>query len=160
MEGVQRGCVMEEPEIREVLEKLKARLVAEALSSGRKCCRYASREPLEVSDYRLLERILSECRAAAVTFYSPTCPYCRAFAPIYAEAARVYGDRMPFVRVNVYESPEAAWAFQVMGVPATVVFARGRPVARLYGLVGPEELEEAVLRALREASCPIAVEQL
>ncbi len=138
-----------DPELRKALERVIARLTA----SGRECCSRASRVPVEARSLQHLLEAVKSCRAVMVTFYSPTCPYCRAFAPIYAEAAEKYGDRMLFLRVNTYRLPEAAALFNIMGVPTTLGFANGSPVTLLYGYADLEELEAAVREALRKADC-------
>ena len=141
-----------EDELRTALEKVKLRLLLEA-AKPRSCCSLRARRPIEVRSLPELERYLRDCRGVMVMFYSPTCPYCRAMTPYYEEAAEVYGERLGFLRVNTYEVPEAAQAFMVMGVPTTIGFVRGREVVRLYGLVSPEELEEAVHRVIMEGGC-------
>jgi len=142
-------------ELREALERVKERLLLESLRPET-CCRLAARRPVE-TDYRGLKRYMRDCRALMVMFYSPTCPYCRALAPLYEEAARVYGGRLLFTKVNVYESPEAAASFGVMGVPTVIGIASGRPVLRLVGLVDPETLERAILELMRAGGCARSV---
>jgi len=142
-------------DLREALEKVKERLLLESLRPET-CCRIRSRKPVE-TDYRGLMKYMRECKALMVMFYSPTCPYCRALAPLYEEAASIYGDRLLFARVNVYESPEAAAAFGVMGVPTVIGVVSGRPVLRLVGLVDPETLERAILELMRAGGCSRSV---
>lgn len=144
---------MEEEKL--ILEKVKARLLGEAIAGRRSCCPGKSRKrPIEVGSMKELLDYIQGCRGALVTFYSPTCPYCRAFAPIYAEAAEAYGDRLPFLRVNTWSLPEAAEMFGVMGVPMTFGIARGRVVGAIYGYAGPEAVEGLVHKVLEEAGCP------
>ena len=139
-----------------ILERVKERLIREVTSKHRRCCPRNGRGGLiEVKSLEELLSYVDGCNASIVTFYSPTCPYCRAFAPIYAEGAREYGDIIPFLRVNTWTLPEAAHIFNVMGVPMTFGIARGKPVAVLYGYGEYEQLEELVRRTLEAASCPI-----
>lgn len=136
-------------EISAVLERIKEKLAREA----RLCCSLeGTEEPIEVGSPEELEEYLSRCGAVIVTFYSPTCPYCKAFAPVYAIVSREY-PRVPFLRVNTWALPEVARELDIMAVPTTIGFARGRPVAVLYGYAGPERLEELVEETLRHASC-------
>jgi len=146
-------------EIEEILEKLKEKIILETLSSRSGCCKTKpSGRPVEVRSLRELQELERGCRVLFIMFYSPTCPYCRAFAPLFAEAAGIYGDKAAFARVNVYELPEAAAMYGVMGVPTTIAVVDGRPVFRLVGLVDPETFEEAILRALERAGCPTALQ--
>ncbi len=139
-------------ELKAALEKVKLRLLLEA-ARPRTCCSLGARRPVEVHSLRELREYLRSCRGVMVMFYSPTCPYCRAMTPLYEEAAEVYGEKLGFLRLHTYEAPEAAQAYMVMGVPTTIGFVQGREVVRLYGLVGPEELEEAIERVIREGGC-------
>ena len=136
-------------EIGAALEIVKERLAREA----RLCCSLDGvEEPVEVGAPGELEEYLARCGAVILTFYSPTCPYCKAFAPVYAVVSREY-PRVPFLRVNTWALPGVARDMGVMGVPTTIGFARGRPVAVLYGYAGPERLEELVEIVLRHAQC-------
>jgi len=146
----------EDAELREILDRVKSRLLSGEAEEAR-CCNRSSRRPIEVRSLGELVDYIRNCKAVFVTFYSPTCPYCRAFAPIYAEAAEVYGDKIPFLRVNTYVLPEAAQLFGVMGVPATFGIVNGKVEVLLYGLVDEARLEDAILRVLRKAGCPVRV---
>ena len=142
-------------EERLILEKMKTHLLGRAAVEQRPCCQSmpGRRRPIEVGKMRELLSYIKKCRGALITFYSPTCPYCRAFAPIYAEAAEAYGDILPFLGVNAWSLPEAAEMFGVMGVPMTFGVSQGRVVGAIYGYAGPEALDGLVHRVLEEAGC-------
>jgi len=144
----------EDAELKELLDRVKLRLLR-GEPEEKTCCPRTSRRPIEVASLRELLDYVKKCKAVFVTFYSPTCPYCRAFAPIYAEAAEAYGDKIPFLRVNTYTLPEAAQLFGVRGVPSTFGIVDGRVEVLLYGLVDEGRLEEAILRVLEKAGCPV-----
>ena len=145
-------------ELKELLDMMKLKLLKEA-TSRKTCCNRTSRKPIEVRSLGELVDYIKNCKAVFITFYSPTCPYCRAFAPIYAEAAEAYGDLIPFLRVNTYLLPEAAQLFGVMGVPATFGIVDRNIEAMLYGLVYEDKLEEAILHTLEKAGCPVPGEE-
>lgn len=146
-------------ELREILARMKMRLLEEAEEATR-CCRLArALEPgHDIVDPRELLEVLRGCRVAFVMFYSPTCPYCRALTPIFLALAEEYGDRAAFVRVNTYRHPQLATHYGVMGVPTVIVFVNGEPVTGFSGLVDPEDFENLVRDTLRRAECPLAPE--
>ncbi len=143
-------------ELREILARMKLRLLEEAESKSR-CCRltHALEPGHDVADPRELLEVLEGCRVAFVMFYSPTCPYCRALTPIFLALAEDYGDRAAFVRVNTYRHPQLAAHYGVMGVPTVIVFIDGKPVTGFSGLVDPEDFESLVRDTLRRAGCPL-----
>ena len=141
-----------DPAVELLLRRIREKILREAVSS---CCPGEdSSTPIEVDSLETLLAYLRKCKAVMITFYTPTCPYCRAFRGIYAEAARLYGRRLPFLRVNAWRLPEAAEMFGVMGVPMTVAIAHGRPVGVLYGLVDLERVEELSKKAIEAGGCP------
>jgi len=148
---------LEDAELRELIARMKLRML-EDLSSSRRCCRLGKRlEPgQDLLEARDLADILSKCRVAVVMFYSPTCPYCRALTPIFLMMASEYGDKAAFIRVNVYRYPQLASYFNVMGVPTVLLFAGGRPVTGFSGLVDPDSFENIVKETLSKAGCPVS----
>jgi thioredoxin-like negative regulator of GroEL len=117
------------------------------------CQRGSRNSPIKVESMEELLSYIKSCGAALVTFYSPACPYCRAFEPIYAEAAHNYGKLLPFLRVNTWTLPEAAYMFGVMGVPMTIGITRGEPAAVLYGYGDYDEILQLIEETLKRAGC-------
>lgn len=110
------------------------------------------RQALTVDD---LLRVTQDCRIGVIFFYSPTCPYCRMLEPLFREAARVLGDRMAFVVVDITRSPDLAMMFNVMGTPTLVAFRAGREVDRIVGLPSPEGFEDFIYSLLLMERCPL-----
>lgn len=70
---------------------------------------------------------------AVVKFYSPNCPYSRAFAPIYEGLAAQYPDVL-FAAINVDSSVQQAGANKVQMLPTVVYFVNGKAVNRIDGV--------------------------
>ncbi len=141
----------------EALE-LARRKVLRELARGaalRRCCRTPSRHPREASTVDDLIKATEDCLVGVVFFYSPTCPYCRMLEPMFEEAARILGDRMAFLKVNVAYAPQLAAMFHVMATPTLVAFRRGKEVDRMVGLPSPERFEALLLSLLESERCPI-----
>jgi thioredoxin 1 len=70
---------------------------------------------------------------AVVKFYSPGCPYSKAFAPIYEALSLQYPDVL-FAAINVDQSVQQAGANKVQMLPTVVFFVNGKAVNRIDGV--------------------------
>ncbi len=140
-------------ELRKILYKKMLDFIKED-ASKKKCCK-ANGNSGEVEVYitRDFLNAVNRCKVTVVFFYSPTCPYCRAYAPTFATIADEYGDKAAFVRVNVSRNPDIAAYYNVMGVPTTMIFVEGAPLGVLPGLIDYDTLQRAVEYALQKAGC-------
>lgn len=148
---------MSTPEDEEALELARRKILRELAREAavRKCCKAPSRTPREALSIDDLIRASEECLVGVIFFYSPTCPYCRMLDPMFREAARILGDRMAFIKVDVTRAPSLAAMFNVMATPTLVAFRRGREVDRIIGLPTPERFEDLLLSLLDAEKCPI-----
>jgi thioredoxin-like negative regulator of GroEL len=85
--------------------------------------------------------------AAVVDFWSPTCPHCVNYKPVFEDVASTYGDRVLVAAVNVNDAPESSDAYNIQPMPATVFLVNGREVLRVEGEMSKEELARAMTRA-------------
>ena len=133
-------------ELKEILDRVKTRLLRA------KCCR-----PLEpgydVGSASEVKEIINDCALVLIFFYSPTCPYCKILYPLFVEVGYKFKGLAAFIAVDVSRFPMLASAFKVFGVPTIVFVARGRPVARVPGLIDVHDLESSVERLLVKLGC-------
>jgi thioredoxin 1 len=102
----------------------------------------------EVNEREFATVVLEADRPVVVDFYAPWCGPCRMLAPVLEHLADEWSDRVRFVKVNVDEAPELAMRYQISGVPTLVMFAGGRPVDQVVGLVPPRALEQWLAQGL------------
>jgi len=136
-------------ELREILRAKLASIVREA----RTCCRVEVPPGYEIVEGSELRELLKSCRVVVAFFYTTTCPYCRAFTPIFLDVAERYSGKAAFVRVNLERHPYMSDAFAILGTPTVIIFVNGREVQRIVGLVDAERFEGVVAEALRLAGC-------
>ncbi len=144
--------------ISEALEIAREKLLLESFNKKRilkECCSIPRKEPLQATTLEELDKILKSCKLALIFFTSPTCPYCRMFEPVFEEAASLLGDRMAFIRIDTYYSPELAYIFGIMGTPTIIAVRRGKEIDRIVGLPPIEYIEELLEKMLESENCPL-----
>jgi thioredoxin 2 len=68
-----------------------------------------------------------------VDYWAPWCGPCRMIAPEFAKAAGTLKSRARFVKLNTEDHPDIAGRARIQGIPALVLYLKGREVARLAG---------------------------
>ncbi len=77
--------------------------------------------------------VLRSTLPVVVDFWAPWCAPCRMVAPVLAELAVVYRDRLRFVAVDTEESPEVAARYGIVSIPTLYVFAGGELIRAVPG---------------------------
>lgn len=77
-----------------------------------------------------------------VDVWAPWCGPCRMMAPHFEEAARRFGTRARFAKVNSDEEPALATRFGIRGIPTLLVFQGGKERARQTGAMDSRTLSQ------------------
>lgn len=77
---------------------------------------------------------------AVLDFWSPTCPPCLEFKPIFEEVASDASVSAVLAEVNADLSPDTVAKFGVTALPTTIFFANGQEVGRVEGKMSKEDL--------------------
>lgn len=68
-----------------------------------------------------------------VDYWAPWCGPCRMMAPEFVKAAASLKGRARLAKLNTEDHPQIAARARIQGIPALVLYAKGREVARLAG---------------------------
>jgi thioredoxin 1 len=78
--------------------------------------------------------VLKADKPVLVDFYADWCGPCRMLAPTIENLAKQYNGRVVVAKVNVDHLGQVAGRYGIQGIPAVVVFDKGKEVQRLVGL--------------------------
>lgn len=100
-------------------------------------------------DLRTLEKATkSDGLPLLVDFWAPWCGPCRAMAPEFERAAKALAPQVRLAKIDTQSHPDASTGYNIRGIPAFILFHRGREVARLAGARPATDLERFVREKL------------
>ena len=88
--------------------------------------------------------IIQSDKLALVDFSAEWCGPCKMMAPILKDLKKDMGDAVNSSKVDVEQSPQAAQAYQVQGVPTLILFKNGKQLWRQSGVVRKNELKSII----------------
>ncbi|MFT3690198.1 thioredoxin family protein [Paenirhodobacter sp.] len=113
------------------------RVPADRMAGGPKCgiCGAAlcSARPMAI-DGATLRKAARDDLPLLVDFWAPWCGPCRQMAPQFEAAARMLAPRVRLAKIDTQAHPEAAQRYGIQGIPAFILFAAGREIARAAGV--------------------------
>lgn len=68
-----------------------------------------------------------------VDYWAPWCGPCRMMAPEFAKAAQALAPDVRLAKLNTEDHPAVAQRAGIRGIPALILYHRGREIARLAG---------------------------
>ncbi|OOY27518.1 thiol reductase thioredoxin [Thioclava sp. L04-15] len=112
------------------------RVPADKLSAGPKCgtCgnKLISGKVAEV-DFATLAKAEKDDLPLLVDFWAPWCGPCRAMAPQFQQAAGILAPHVRLAKINTQVNPTATQRYRIQGIPAFILFHKGREAARAAG---------------------------
>ena len=91
--------------------------------------------PLKLDDDTFARTIADTEIPVFVDFYADWCGPCKAMAPFVDEVAGTYVGRVLVAKLDTDRAQQTAQAFDIKGIPTSVVFRGGKEVARHVGAV-------------------------
>jgi thioredoxin 1 len=95
-----------------------------------------------VKDSEFDQVVLQSKLPILVDFWAPWCSPCKTAEPILDELSESYKDKVVFVKVNIDENPTSSQKYNVLSIPATILFKNGKEVGRQIGFSGKEAYED------------------
>lgn len=91
-------------------------------------------EVMQISSLAHLQLLIKEQPAVIIDFWSPTCPPCMRFKPIYENmAAGNQNPKIIFCAVNVQQSQDIGNAFHVRSIPQFNFYLNGKEHTKFVG---------------------------
>jgi thioredoxin 1 len=87
----------------------------------------------DLSKTTFQSEVLQADGVVLVDFWAPWCGPCRMVGPILEEIAREQAGRVKIAKVNVDEQPELATEYNIMSIPAMLIFKQGKLVEQFVG---------------------------
>jgi thioredoxin-like negative regulator of GroEL len=85
---------------------------------------------------------------AIVDFWSPSCPYCMQFKPVFEEVAAQMGGQIFMATAHTGEAPQSAAAYRISSIPAVIFLANGKEVHRVEGAMTKADFLNEIDRVL------------
>jgi thioredoxin len=95
-----------------------------------------------VTETNFKQEVEAHAGRLLIDFYTPTCPPCRAFAPILEQIATEQTGKLKVVKVDASVEGELASEFNITAVPTFVLLDNGAKKAQLTGARSKKDFEK------------------
>lgn len=96
--------------------------------------------PIAVDEAGFNEHLRQNEIPVLVDMWAPWCGPCRMMAPMFAQAALSLEPEMRLLKLNVDEAQQTAGSLGVRGIPALLLFRRGRALGLSAGVKNTETI--------------------
>jgi thioredoxin 1 len=103
---------------------------------------------LAVSSTEFKEKVLDSSVPVLVDFWAEWCGPCKALTPTIEQIATEYASKASVYKVDVDQNAELASEYNVMSIPALLLFKGGKVVDQIVGNVPKPSITAMIDRAI------------
>jgi thioredoxin 1 len=103
---------------------------------------------LALSASEFEEKVLKSDVPVLVDFWAPWCGPCKQIGPSIEQLAGEYAGKAKVYKVDVDQNPDLAQQYNVMSIPALLLFKGGKESGKIVGAAAKPKIAELIDRAL------------
>src|SRR2546425_13081223 len=101
-----------------------------------------------LTDGTLEETVINAGQPVLVDFWAEWGGPCKRLAPTVDALATDYAGKVTVGKLNVDDTPNTAFKFQIRGIPALLLFKGGEVVESIVGLAQKDDLKKVIEKHL------------
>ena len=99
---------------------------------------------LNIKTEEFQDEVIKSDKLVITDFWAPWCVPCKMVAPVLEELASDYPDNLKIVKINVDEAGELATQYNIVSIPALLIFKNGEIVDQHVGAAPKNVLESKI----------------
>ena len=95
---------------------------------------------IHVSDDYFEQEVLQSDKPVLIDYWAEWCGPCKMIAPVLAELADEYADKVQIAKLNIDDNPATPPKYGIRGIPTLMLFKNGEVEATKVGAVSKAQL--------------------